>query len=244
MARTVGYTAAAGRGDLQSVTRGYRNRDSAGPQSKPAFRDLQAHWYAKLKAEGFRDIEGSRDTNKLHWSTLPGDRFVFQKGPGGGPISREGEGNGPGGDFSGGPSDVDWSLEVNARIFGGELETSDLPEAKAWRALSVAAHELPRGWRGEPITHPGGWRLPPGHPGGRAFIIDACQTGCIALHLLQRHKLTRGWARKFWRDFVAQAKMPEAERLLVNGCVEGHANRNAKDPAKGRDAKRVIKEDA
>lgn len=239
MARTVGYTAAAGRGDLQSVTRGYRNRDSAGPQSKPAFRDLQAHWYAKLKAEGFRDIEGCRDTNKLNWSTLPGDRFVFEMRGGGGGASSS-SAHRPGAPAEDHPSDIDWSLEMNARIFGGELETSDLPEAKAWRALSVAAHELPHGWRGEPLMR---WRLPPGHPGGRSFIIDVCQTGCIALHLLQRHKLTRGWARKFWRDFVAQARMPEAERLLVNGCLEGHANRNARDRAKGRDAKRV-KEDA
>lgn len=223
MARGASSHRTDGHIDLTSVTRGYRNRDSAGPQSKPAFRDLQAHWYAKLRAEGFRDIEGSRDTNKLNWSTLPGDRFVFRNG-------RAGEGGALLGVSNGDSSDahidrqgeeLSWSLEMNARIFGGSLAASDLPEAKAWRALSVAAHELPRGWRGEPLP-PGGnnTRLPKGHAGGRQFIIDVCQTGCIALHLLQRHKLTRGWARKLWRDFVAQAKMPEAQRLLVKGHVK------------------------
>lgn len=229
MARVVGQ-ARETRGEIQSVTRGYRNRDHAGPQAKPAFRDLQAHWYAKLKAEGFKDIEGSRDTNKLNWSTLPGDRFVFQASHSRNMLSdaaQDGRDTG----------DIDWSLEVNARIFGGELATSDLPEAQAWRALSVAAHELPEGWRGAPL--PEGWhrgkaggrdprspvssaggQLPKNHPGGRGFIIDVCQTGCIPMHLLQRHKLTRGWARKLWRDFVAQAKMPEAQRLLVKGHVK------------------------
>jgi hypothetical protein len=217
MARVLGNSGT--RGDLNSVTRGYRNRDHSGPQAKPAFRDLQAHWYAKLKAEGFRDIEGMRDTNKLNWSTLPGDRFVFR----GRERTPENKGRMAPAD-SPDASDVDWSLEVNARIFGGELATSDLPEAQAWRALSAAAHELPEGWRGAPL--PEGWSrgaagglLPKNHPGGRGFIIDVCQTGCIALHLLQRHKLTRGWARKLWRDFVAQAQMPEAQRLLVKGHV-------------------------
>lgn len=217
MARVANYSPRAGRQTIQSVTRGYRNRDDGGPQSKPAFRDLQAHWYGKLKAEGFKDIEGSRDTNKLNTSTLPGDRFVFKAAgskPHGILLDKSDEG----------AADVDWSLEINARIFGGEMAASDLPEAKAWRALSVAAHKLPRGWRGEPLNEVRaitGGALPKGHPGGRQFIIDVCQTGCIAYHLLQRHKLTRGWARKLWRDFVAQAKMPEAERLLVRGNVGG-----------------------
>lgn len=213
MARGASSHRTDGHIDLTSVTRGYRNRDAVGPQSKPAFRDLQAHWYGKLKAEGFRDIEGSRDTNKLNWSTLPGDRFVFRADHSRRLLS-EGSDEGA--------SDIDWSLEVNARIFGGEMGTSDLPEAKAWRDLSVAAHELPQGWRGVPLreNYNRDRQLSKGHPGGRQFIIDICQTGCIAPHLLRRHKLTRAWARRLWRDFIAQAEMPEASRLLVKGHVK------------------------
>lgn len=153
-----------------------------------AFRDLQKLWYDKARASGFRDVEGWRDTNKLTTSTLPGDRFVFVNDH-----SRTMLGNEK--------SQVERSLEMNAQIFGAEVSTSDLPEAKAWRDLSKAANDLPDGYK------------------HRAFLIDVCQVGCIAPYLLRRHKLTRGWARGTWRRFLEVAEMPEATRLLVKGHV-------------------------
>lgn len=35
-------------------------------------RELIALWYAKLRATGFRDVEGGRDLNELHASTFRG----------------------------------------------------------------------------------------------------------------------------------------------------------------------------
>jgi hypothetical protein len=80
---------------------------------------LIAEWYGKLRREGFRDIEGGRDLNKLHASTFPG------------------------GDGTRGAAFVAWpdaDFEPHAQL-------ADHPTAVFHRRLSQAAWDLPRDHR-------------------------------------------------------------------------------------------------
>lgn len=112
----------AGRG-VSSRTVGYEKPRFARTQ---AFVQLQSHWYGKLKAEGFRDIETGRDTNNEK-AYRDGERVsrILHFMPDEGDV------------------DVEAMMRANAETFGTYTNVSETPTAIAWRAISHAAHELP-----------------------------------------------------------------------------------------------------
>ncbi len=97
-----------------------------------AFQQLQAQWYGKLKAKGFRDIESGRDTNyeKAYRNGERVSRIVHFM---------------PHDDQAG--VDVEAMMAANADTFGSYLNVADTPTAAAWRNISSAAHGLARGYR-------------------------------------------------------------------------------------------------
>ena len=99
--------------------------------------------------------------------------------------------------------ELEATLSANCRAFGSITNVADTPTARAWQAISRAAHDLP-----EAYPH-------------RLFIIDLAQTGVVAIHLLKRHKLNKMQAHRAFERFLAEHDMDAFRGLLVGGPTRG-----------------------
>ncbi len=171
-----------------------------------AFKELQAHWYAKLKktkfnddgkpdpkGEPFRDLDPKNKADNRNALLLNEDwggrangkrfrRYVTLP-------AEQAE------------QDLEVQLAANARTFGTITNLADTPTARAWQAISRAANDLPPDYR------------------HRVFLIDLAQTGVVASYLLRRHKLREGEARGVFKRFLLAHGMGDFQGLLVRGPV-------------------------
>ena len=92
-------------------------------------------------------------------------------------------------------------LAANARAFGTETNLANTPTARAWQAISRAAHDLPPTYK------------------HRLFLVDLAQTGVIAKFLLRRHKIGESAGRGAFERFLTEHDMSHFRGLLVRGMV-------------------------
>jgi hypothetical protein len=102
--------------------------------TKAQLRQLQAKWYARLRRDGFVDVEGGRDLNHLNATTLPGSGSLSF-------VSTTAEG--PDGLF-----DATELFEVdNDAVYGGFTSVANTSQAVLWRKVMGAAHDLPSNYK-------------------------------------------------------------------------------------------------
>lgn len=154
-----------------------------------SFVKLQAYWYRVLREQGFVDIETGRDSNTA--KAYKTDMFGEKAR-----VSRivhfmpdEGE------------IDEQAMMAANAEVFGTYTNVADTPTAVAWRVISKCANDLP-------LDYP-----------HRLFLIDVAQVGCVALYLLQRHRMTRRVALATFARFLDAHGLDTYHGILVQGPV-------------------------
>lgn len=132
-------------------------------------KELIRAWYQRIKDldPDFVDIEGGRDLAQLNASTFRG------------------------GDGTRGVSFLRDDLEVTLEEVedGRSLQLRDHPTAIYWRAVAVAANDLPH-------NHP-----------RRAFILDAAIIGNVAA-AARDHDLAPDQGDRVWWAFLSRARLP------------------------------------
>ncbi len=143
-------------------------------------RALQAKWYAKLTAEGFRHIDVKlgkdgavriEEPPRSQRGVISYDACVK--------VGRTGEGDGDG--------DVNLAEEENQRAFGQQTGVWELPRATYWRAIAEAVDSLPLNYK------------------HRAFLVEWTRTVEV-LNTAKRHGLTRWEGREAVRKFKIIAR--------------------------------------
>lgn len=176
------------------------------------FKELQAYWYGKLKrtrfnedgkpdpkGEPFRDLDPQNKADRMGVLLMNTDRgprigklrrsrFVsFSQVA---PLQSEQE-----------MDELEHVMAESAKTFALDHNIADTPTARAWRAISRQAHDLPADYK------------------HRAFLIDLAQVGTVAEYLLRRHKLTRRRAIWAFDKFLLEHGMGDFHGLLVRGPV-------------------------
>ena len=198
------------RGPKANGTVGRKPMDAGRAVSTQSFKALQAHWYGKLRRTNFNE-DGKVDPNGQPFRDLdPRNQadhhaaLLLNADWGGRKDGRRFRRYVTFSQIQPDATDeqaIEAQLAANAKTFGTMTNLADTPTARAWQAISRAAHDLPPTYK------------------HRVFLIDLSQTGVIAGFLLRRHKLRESAARGCFERFLAEHGMSEFRNLLVRGPV-------------------------